>query len=81
MYGKQGHGKSSLIEALIGHPITLIAQEKGSGTKRPIFLNVINNLQCEQPRITLKRDGASRDANADIAGAHAEEIERGMLNL
>jgi hypothetical protein len=28
----------------------------GGATRRPIFLNIVNNLECADPKITLKRD-------------------------
>jgi len=51
--GFQGHGKSSLIEGVLGQQYMQV----GYGTtKRPLYLNIINNVKCEKPKITIKRD-------------------------
>lgn len=63
--GKQGHGKTSLIEAIFGHPISAVSQEKTGCTKRPLNINLINNPSCNEPRITLKRDGASKVSGSE----------------
>lgn len=51
--GHQGHGKSSIIEGILGHHVTFTGY---GATKRPLFLNLINNPKCDRPRVTLKRD-------------------------
>jgi len=53
LIGLQGHGKSSLIEGILGHNATPIGY---GATKRPMFFNIINNPKCDRPRITIKRD-------------------------
>eukprot|EP01116_Phalansterium_solitarium_P012696 TRINITY_DN2920_c0_g3_i1.p1 TRINITY_DN2920_c0_g3~~TRINITY_DN2920_c0_g3_i1.p1 ORF type:complete len:831 (+),score=329.51 TRINITY_DN2920_c0_g3_i1:129-2621(+) len=60
--GKKGQGKSSLIEAFFGEQLA----NAGTSTRRPVFLNVINNLQQETPRITIKRDAMLREFDHDL---------------
>jgi len=81
--GKQGHGKSALLEALIGQPFNLIQKEReGKGTtKRPIYLNLINNIECEEPRLTLKRDTLKKEPTADkVIGFDQIEAEIAIRN-
>lgn len=56
LLGPTSHGKSALLEALIGRQFNVIGW--GGATKRPLYLNIVNNLDCAEPRITLKRDSA-----------------------
>jgi len=60
--GKKGHGKSSLVEAFFGETLDSI----GAGaTKRPFFINVINNVNCDKPKLTLKRDTVLKEFDHD----------------
>eukprot|EP01105_Mastigella_eilhardi_P005414 TRINITY_DN17136_c0_g1_i1.p1 TRINITY_DN17136_c0_g1~~TRINITY_DN17136_c0_g1_i1.p1 ORF type:complete len:739 (-),score=270.97 TRINITY_DN17136_c0_g1_i1:108-2324(-) len=62
--GLKGHGKSSLIEAVLGH---LFNATGGDGTKRPLFINVINNQNYGiDARILLKRDTCLKEFSRDI---------------
>lgn len=54
LIGPNAHGKSALLEALVGRQFNLIGYS--GATKRPLFLNMVNNLECAEPKITLKRD-------------------------
>ena len=48
-------------------------------TQRPIFINLINNLDCEEPRITIKRDNEFPDFGGDVEVPLAkvpDEIEK-----
>jgi hypothetical protein len=56
LLGPSSHGKSALLEAIIGRQFNVIGW--GGATKRPLYLNIVNNLDCAEPRITLKRDSA-----------------------
>eukprot|EP01116_Phalansterium_solitarium_P008438 TRINITY_DN22350_c0_g1_i1.p1 TRINITY_DN22350_c0_g1~~TRINITY_DN22350_c0_g1_i1.p1 ORF type:complete len:681 (-),score=139.34 TRINITY_DN22350_c0_g1_i1:83-2125(-) len=63
--GKQGAGKSSLIEAFFGHPVSMIAQSKDSGTKRPVFFSLINKPSCAHPRLVVRRDAMLKEFPLD----------------
>ncbi|KAH3745347.1 dynamin family protein [Pelomyxa schiedti] len=58
--GPAGHGKSALIEAILGQVFT-----GEGGTKRPMTIQVVNNPQCVVPRCTLKRDTFLKEFNHD----------------
>jgi len=66
--GQQGHGKSAILEGFLGQQITHVGY---GATKRPLFLNMINNVKCDKPRCTIKRDmilkGADFDHDAVVA--------------
>ncbi|KAM9977363.1 hypothetical protein ACTFIR_011225 [Dictyostelium discoideum] len=50
--GKDGNGKSALIESFIGFPMMI---GEGSGL-RPLHITLMNNARCEEPIVTFKRD-------------------------
>ena len=56
------------MEGFLGQQITHVGY---GATKRPLFLNMINNNKCEKPRCTIKRDmilkGADFDHDAVVA--------------
>eukprot|EP01090_Pellita_catalonica_P011899 TRINITY_DN2465_c0_g2_i2.p1 TRINITY_DN2465_c0_g2~~TRINITY_DN2465_c0_g2_i2.p1 ORF type:complete len:784 (-),score=142.81 TRINITY_DN2465_c0_g2_i2:1639-3990(-) len=52
LIGASGDGKTHLIESIVGTQIL----NAGSATKRPLFLNMINNAKCTEPKVTIKRD-------------------------
>lgn len=81
--GKQGHGKSALIESLLGQPFNVLGKdrEKGAATKRPIFLNLINNIECEEPKITLKRDALTKESSDKTLGFDTLEAELAQRNV
>ena len=54
-------GKSTLIEALIGHPVNFIGP-----TNRPIFFTFVNNLSCSVARVTIKRDTSLKGFEKDL---------------
>eukprot|EP01105_Mastigella_eilhardi_P025979 TRINITY_DN7281_c0_g1_i2.p1 TRINITY_DN7281_c0_g1~~TRINITY_DN7281_c0_g1_i2.p1 ORF type:complete len:756 (+),score=186.45 TRINITY_DN7281_c0_g1_i2:236-2269(+) len=61
--GPKGHGKTALIEALLGHPLNLSAE----GTCRPVHINIANNQACARPRITVRRDSILKEfADGDV---------------
>jgi GTP-binding protein EngB required for normal cell division len=62
--GPKASGKSSIIEALLGRVSNAV--HLGGATKRPLFLQLINNVECEQPRVTIKRDPFLREFDHDI---------------
>eukprot|EP01114_Cavostelium_apophysatum_P012433 TRINITY_DN277_c0_g1_i1.p1 TRINITY_DN277_c0_g1~~TRINITY_DN277_c0_g1_i1.p1 ORF type:complete len:856 (+),score=372.25 TRINITY_DN277_c0_g1_i1:231-2798(+) len=61
--GKKSHAKSSLIEAFFGEPLNAIGE--GGLTKRPVFINVINNVNCTAPKLTVKRDQLLKEFDHD----------------
>lgn len=63
LLGPTSHGKSALLEALVGRQFNAIGL--GGVTKRPLYLNIVNNLECAEPRITLKRDSAMHGQGFD----------------
>eukprot|EP01099_Mayorella_cantabrigiensis_P000830 TRINITY_DN1356_c0_g1_i1.p1 TRINITY_DN1356_c0_g1~~TRINITY_DN1356_c0_g1_i1.p1 ORF type:complete len:728 (-),score=209.06 TRINITY_DN1356_c0_g1_i1:108-2291(-) len=63
LIGLQGHGKSSILEALLGHQINTVGY--GGATQRPLYLNIINNTQCETPKVTIKRDSVLSEFDHD----------------
>jgi len=84
--GKQGHGKTSLLEAIFGHPFSAIGKEKGACTKRPVHVNLINNPSCDEARVTLKRDpvskvdGSESDKVVKIEALEAEISARNVIS-
>jgi len=79
--GKKSHGKSSVIEAFFGEALNAVGT---SGvTKRPIFLNVINNMNAANPKITVKRDSALKEFDHDkevsLKDLHTELASRNKL--
>jgi len=74
--GKRGHGKSSLVEAFFGEQVDAV----GTGvTRRPLYINMINNLACSTPKLTLKRDTTIKDLSNDVevkAADLSKEIEK-----
>lgn len=63
--GPISHGKSSLLEAIIGYQFNHVGL--GFATKRPLYINYVINPEANEPKITLKRNiminspGADRD--------------------
>jgi len=55
--GRCGSGKSSLIETFLGH--IMLPTES---TLRPVEIRMVNNRDCETPRVTILRDFALSDA-------------------
>ncbi|KYQ90260.1 dynamin like protein [Tieghemostelium lacteum] len=62
--GPRTSGKSSLIEAFIGRSLNIVGQNGCS--KRPIYFQFVNNIECEVPKITVKRDSNIKDFDHDI---------------
>eukprot|EP00727_Mastigamoeba_balamuthi_P005216 m51a1_g14693 hypothetical protein (774) ;mRNA; f:107868-111089 len=58
LLGLKGSGKTSVLEALLGHPI--LAQSSGAyaPTLRPLVVQVVHNAECTSPRVTVRRDAA-----------------------
>jgi len=58
--GKEGSGKSTLMESFIGFPLG-----DAGANLRPLQLSMINNLSCEKPIITFKRDRFLKNFEVD----------------
>lgn len=54
--GKTGHGKTSFVEAFLGHPLTPVQEVRS--TKRPLHISLLNNTEATVPQIKIKRDRA-----------------------
>eukprot|EP01099_Mayorella_cantabrigiensis_P001084 TRINITY_DN1446_c0_g1_i2.p1 TRINITY_DN1446_c0_g1~~TRINITY_DN1446_c0_g1_i2.p1 ORF type:complete len:507 (+),score=111.54 TRINITY_DN1446_c0_g1_i2:164-1684(+) len=54
--GKTGHGKTSFVEAFLGHPLTPVQEVRS--TKRPLHISLLNNTEASVPQIKIKRDRA-----------------------
>ncbi|KAK5580476.1 hypothetical protein RB653_000494 [Dictyostelium firmibasis] len=60
--GKDGNGKSALIESFIGFPMMI-----GEGSSlRPLHITLMNNARCEEPIVTFKRDRALDSYEVDV---------------
>jgi len=62
--GKKGHGKSSIIESFFGEALNAVGYD--GVTQRPLYINVINNLACNTPKYTLKRDSLLKEFDRDV---------------
>ncbi len=51
LVGKVGSGKSTVLDGIIGERVNPPRE-----TKRPLHLTLVNNAECVEPRITIKRD-------------------------
>jgi len=58
--GRQGDGKTALIDAVVGERIN-----PAGDTKRPLHLTLVNNAECTTPRITVKRDSTIPEYDHD----------------
>eukprot|EP01119_Soliformovum_irregulare_P007303 TRINITY_DN196_c0_g1_i2.p1 TRINITY_DN196_c0_g1~~TRINITY_DN196_c0_g1_i2.p1 ORF type:complete len:675 (+),score=269.59 TRINITY_DN196_c0_g1_i2:42-2027(+) len=80
--GRRGHGKTSLIESVLGHPLSFVG-EKGA-TKRPVSINLINNPDYAEPRVVVKRDPVLKDFSSDLvlplASVEAEVAKRNVIS-
>ncbi|KAF2077035.1 hypothetical protein CYY_001667 [Polysphondylium violaceum] len=67
--GPRGAGKSSLIEAFIGRALNIVGASTNltSGTsKRPVYLQFVNNVECETPKVTMKKDNILKEFDHDL---------------
>jgi hypothetical protein len=71
--GLAGHGKSSVVEAILGWP--LLHVEFGNPSKRPVRLSVQNNPACPEPRFTLMSD-ASLGVKRRVAFSDYRELRK-----
>lgn len=69
--GKKGSGKTALIDALLGHKLG----DVGNATQRPVEIKLVNNSECEQPRVTLMRDTILKQFEQDAVVPFAKVPE------
>eukprot|EP01132_Coremiostelium_polycephalum_P007622 gene7622-9377_t len=62
--GPRGSGKSSLLEAFVGRALNIVGINGCS--KRALYLQFVNNSECETPKITIKRDQQVKEFDHDI---------------
>ena len=62
--GKKSHGKSSIVESYFGETLSGVGFH--GFTKRPLYINVINNLSCTVPKFTIKRDTFLKEFDHDL---------------
>jgi len=70
--GRHGAGKSSLIETFLGHTMM-----PSSDTLRPVEIRMINNPDCETPRVTVLRDFTLSDTfpeEVDVALTDVQKV-------
>lgn len=67
--GKQGSGKTSIIEAILGHHFHT------GPTRRPLHLTIIHNSACLEPKITLKANLSSSSSMSLSVSELPSEIE------
>jgi len=49
-------GKSTLLEAIVGHPVVSMRGKGYVKTQRPLVFNISYNPSCKTPRVTIIRD-------------------------
>jgi len=54
-------GKSTLLEAIVGHPVISMAKKGYIKTQRPLVFTINYNSDCETPRVTVMRDSVAGD--------------------
>jgi len=68
--GPRGAGKSSLIEAFIGKALNIVGTNNttvsGGCNKRPIYFQFVNNVECESPKVSIKKDSIIKEFDHDI---------------
>jgi len=60
--GFQGHGKSSVIEGFLGQQVCSVGY---GATRRPLYLNMINNVKYEKPKVTIKKEQLLKGGDFD----------------
>jgi len=79
--GRRSHGKSSVIEAFFGEALNAVGSF--GVTKRPVFINVINNVNAANPKITVKRDSVLKEFDHDkevsLKDLHTEIANRNKI--
>ncbi|KAL6073123.1 RhoGEF domain containing protein [Balamuthia mandrillaris] len=77
LVGFKGHGKSTLLEALLGHPFLPFQQQQQEGTKLPLCLSMRHNPDCKEPRFSLVYyPGASSQGAGNSCEAVRPSLEK-----
>jgi len=71
--GRRGAGKSSLIETFLGHTMMTL-----NPTLRPVEIRMVNNPDCETPRVTILRDFAIGDAFPEEADVALTDVQKSL---
>eukprot|EP01116_Phalansterium_solitarium_P018917 TRINITY_DN5157_c0_g1_i2.p1 TRINITY_DN5157_c0_g1~~TRINITY_DN5157_c0_g1_i2.p1 ORF type:complete len:312 (+),score=81.32 TRINITY_DN5157_c0_g1_i2:95-937(+) len=77
LVGPEGSGKTAVLEALLG--FTLLS----APNRRPLCVHLVNNMDCEQARITVRRDAAleiSNDVSVGWAALSSELDQRNAID-
>jgi len=69
--GRHGAGKSSLIESFLGHTMMPLTD-----TLRPVEIRMVNNPECENPRVTVLRDFVLSDAFPEEVDVPLTEVQK-----
>eukprot|EP01092_Planopodium_desertum_P011218 TRINITY_DN5126_c0_g2_i1.p1 TRINITY_DN5126_c0_g2~~TRINITY_DN5126_c0_g2_i1.p1 ORF type:complete len:772 (+),score=212.08 TRINITY_DN5126_c0_g2_i1:32-2347(+) len=64
LLGSSGSGKSSLLEAFLGNVFNHV--DADGATQRPIYFTMVNNVDCETPKFTIKRDPILKEFDHDV---------------
>jgi len=79
--GRRNAGKSSLIETFLGHimmPVKDPAHPEEFSISRPVEIRMVNNPECENPRITILRDVDSGDAFPEQTDLTLAEVQKSL---
>jgi len=71
--GRRGSGKTSLIEAFLGHTMMTLDE-----TLRPVEIRMVNNQDCETPRVTILRDFALADAFPEEPDVSLADVQKAI---
>ena len=71
--GRRGAGKSSLIESFLGHTMMPLSE-----TLRPVEIRMVNNPECENPRVTVLRDASAGDAFPEEVDVPLSDVQKSL---
>jgi len=71
--GRRGAGKSSLIESFLGHTMMPLSE-----TLRPVEIRMVNNPECETPRVTVLRDSSAGDAFPEEVDVPLTDVQKSL---
>jgi len=64
--GKQGCGKTALLEALIGRPISNVGFENNGVTKRPLHFHLVSTQENENPNFLFQSQEEKKSLSIDV---------------
>lgn len=71
--GRRGAGKSSLIESFLGHTMMPLTE-----TLRPVEIRMVNNPDCDTPRVTVLRDSSAGDAFPEEPDVALTDVQKSL---